>query len=118
LDICEDLKLEPVLAVFAGYAWRRDHVEAGADVLQTVGHAHMNVQNPQFGGSTVKDRRMSTDPTRRFDYSGVTQQRFISLSICGERGFFPKWPLTGLLQALRTEPALTWSSLRGSAPPQ
>lgn len=62
--------MEPVLAVFAG-------------------HAQMNVQNQQFAGGTVKDRRMSPDPTCRFDYSGVAPQRFISLSICGERGSFP-----------------------------
>ena len=48
---------------------------------------HACMSNRQFAGSTI--RRMPPNPTRRFDRSGVAQQWFVSLSLCGEEGIFP-----------------------------
>jgi alpha-N-arabinofuranosidase len=39
LEWCEDLKMQPVLAVFAGYTLNRRHIEAGADLQPYVQEA-------------------------------------------------------------------------------
>ena len=42
LEWCEDLKMQPLLAVFAGYTLNRTHIAAGADLQPYVQEAGRN----------------------------------------------------------------------------
>jgi alpha-N-arabinofuranosidase len=44
LEWCEDLRMQPVLAVYAGYSLRGDHVAPGADLTPYVGDALKEIE--------------------------------------------------------------------------
>jgi alpha-N-arabinofuranosidase len=52
LQWCEDLKIEPVLAVFAGYALSGEHVEPGKDLEPFVQEALEEIEFVQGGADT------------------------------------------------------------------
>jgi alpha-L-arabinofuranosidase len=61
LEWCEDLNMEPVLAVFAGYALRGQHVDPGADLEPYVHEAVDEIEyvigdtNTKWGAQRAKD---------------------------------------------------------------
>jgi alpha-L-arabinofuranosidase len=61
LEWCEDLKMEPVLAVYAGYSLRGAHVEPGPDLQPYVDDALDEIEyvtgdaNTKWGAERVKD---------------------------------------------------------------
>jgi len=87
---CEDLKMEPVLAVFAGYALRGDRVEAGAKLTPYVQEALEEIEyltgdaKTTWGARRTKDGHRAPFPLRYveignedfFDHSGSYEGRF------------------------------------------
>jgi alpha-N-arabinofuranosidase len=66
---CEDLKMEPVLAVFAGYALRGDHVEAGAklepyvqEALDEIEYLTGDAATTKWGARRAKDGHLAAFP--------------------------------------------------------
>jgi alpha-N-arabinofuranosidase len=61
LEWCEDLKMQPVLAVYAGYSLRRDHVPAGPDLQPYVQEALEEIEyvtggmDTKWGAERAKD---------------------------------------------------------------
>jgi alpha-N-arabinofuranosidase len=61
LEWCEDLKIQPVLAVYAGYSMKQEHVEPGADLDPYVQDALDEIEyvigdaNTKWGAERVKD---------------------------------------------------------------
>jgi alpha-L-arabinofuranosidase len=61
LEWCEDLKIHPVLAVYAGYSMKQEHVEPGADLEPYVQDALDEIEyvigdaNTKWGAERVKD---------------------------------------------------------------
>jgi alpha-N-arabinofuranosidase len=52
LEWCEDLKIQPVLAVYAGYSMKQEHVEPGPDLEPYVQDALDEIEYVTGGGST------------------------------------------------------------------
>jgi alpha-L-arabinofuranosidase len=88
---CEDLKMEPVLAVFAGYALRRDYVEAGPklepyvqEALDEIEYLTGDAAATKWGARRAKDGHPAPFPLRYvevgnedfFDRSGSYEGRF------------------------------------------
>ena len=61
LNWCEDLKMEPVLAVFAGYALRHDYVKPGPDLEPYVQEALEEIEYVTGGTNTVWGARRAQD---------------------------------------------------------
>jgi alpha-L-arabinofuranosidase len=61
LEWCEDLKIQPVLAVYAGYSMKQEHVEPGADLEPYVQDALEEIEyvtggpNTKWGAERAKD---------------------------------------------------------------
>jgi alpha-N-arabinofuranosidase len=90
LEWCEDLKMEPVLAVYAGYSMAQEHVDAGAalepyveDALEEIEYVSGGV-NTQWGAQRAKDGHPAAFPLHYvevgnedfFDKSGSYDGRF------------------------------------------
>lgn len=90
LGWCEDLDMEPVLAVFAGYTLNHDHVSAGPDLEPYVQEALEEIEyvtggaDTKWGAQRVKDGYPNPLPLHyveignedEFDRSGSYQGRF------------------------------------------
>jgi alpha-L-arabinofuranosidase len=93
LNWCEDLNMEPVLAVFAGYALKRDYVKPGPDLEPYVQEALDEIEyvigdtNTTWGARRAKDGHPAPFPLRYvevgnedwFDRSGSYDGRFEQL---------------------------------------
>jgi len=61
LEWCEDLQMQPVMAVYAGYSLRGEHIEPGPDLQPYVQDALDEIEyvigakNSRWGGQRVKD---------------------------------------------------------------
>jgi alpha-L-arabinofuranosidase len=90
LEWCEDLKIEPVLAVYAGYSMMQEHVEPGPalepyiqDALDEIEYATGDA-NTKWGGERAKDGHPAPFPLHYveignedwFDRSGSYDGRF------------------------------------------
>ena len=90
LNWCEDLRMEPVLAVFAGYALKRDYVKPGPDLGPYVQDALDEIEyvigdtNTTWGARRAQDGHPAPFPLRYvevgnedwFDRSGSYDGRF------------------------------------------
>jgi alpha-N-arabinofuranosidase len=90
LEWCEDLKIEPVLAVYAGYALRGDHITPGKDLEPFVQSAIDEVEyvtgdtSTRWGAERAKDGHPAPFPLHYieignedwFDKSGSYDARF------------------------------------------
>jgi alpha-N-arabinofuranosidase len=91
LGWCEDLKMEPVLAVFAGYALRHDYVKAGPDLepyvqeaLEEIEYVTGDAATTKWGAQRVRDghptplklRYVEVGNEDWFDRSGSYDGRF------------------------------------------
>jgi alpha-L-arabinofuranosidase len=90
LDWCEDLKIEPLLAVYAGYSLRQQHVNPGPDLQPYVQSALDEVEyltgdvNTKWGAERAKDGHPAPFPLHYieignedwFDRSGSYDARF------------------------------------------
>jgi alpha-N-arabinofuranosidase len=90
LEWCEDLKIEPVLAVYAGYSLRQQHVNPGKDLEPYVQSALDEVQyvtgdtSTKWGAERAKDGHPAPFPLHYieignedfFDHSGSYDARF------------------------------------------
>jgi alpha-N-arabinofuranosidase len=90
LEWCEDLRIEPVLAVYAGYSLAQDHVEPGAalepyvqDALDEIEYATGGADT-KWGAERVKNGHAAPFPLHyveignedQFDHSGSYEGRF------------------------------------------
>lgn len=70
LDWCEDLKMEPVLAIYAGYSLRQQHVEPGPQLEPYVQDALDEIEyviggaNTKWGAQRAKDGHPAPFPLR------------------------------------------------------
>jgi alpha-L-arabinofuranosidase len=68
LEWCEDLKIQPVLAVYAGYSMKQEHVEPGPDLEPYVQDALDEIEyvigdaNTKWGAERAKDGHPSAFP--------------------------------------------------------
>jgi len=90
LEWCEDLKIEPVLAVYAGYALQHDYIKPGKDLEPFVQSALDEVEyvtgdvNTKWGAERAKDGHPAAFPLHYieignedwFDRSGSYDARF------------------------------------------
>jgi alpha-N-arabinofuranosidase len=90
LEWCEDLHIEPVLAVYAGYALRGDHIAPGDDLKPFVQSALDEVEyvtgdtSTKWGAERARDRHPAPFPLHyieignedEFDKSGSYDARF------------------------------------------
>ena len=91
LGWCEDLHMEPVLAVFAGYALRRDYVKAGPELepyvqeaLEEIEYVTGDAKTTKWGAQRAKDghpkpfklRYVEIGNEDWFDRSGSDDGRF------------------------------------------
>jgi alpha-N-arabinofuranosidase len=70
LEWCEDLHMEPVLAVYAGYSLRQQYIEPGTNLVSYVQDALDEIEyiigdaNTKWGAQRVKDRHPAPFPLR------------------------------------------------------
>ncbi len=70
LEWCEDLRMEPVLAVYAGYSLRQQHVDPGTNLESFVKDALDEIEyltggaNTKWGAQRVKDGHSAAFPLR------------------------------------------------------
>jgi len=90
LEWCEDLKIEPVLAVYAGYSLQQEHVSPGADLEPYVQDALDEIEyvtggaDTKWGAERIKDGHAAPFPLHyievgnedEFDRSGSYEGRF------------------------------------------
>jgi alpha-N-arabinofuranosidase len=90
LEWCQDLKIEPVLAVYAGYALRGDHIAVGKDLAPFVQSALDEVEyvtgdtSTKWGAERARDGHPAPFPLHyievgnedQFDKSGSYDARF------------------------------------------
>ena len=90
LEWCEDLKIEPVLAVYAGYSLKGDHIKTGKDLEPYVTSAIDEVEyvtgdtSTKWGAERAKDGHPAPFPLHyieignedQFDKSGSYDERF------------------------------------------
>ena len=90
LEWCEDLKMEPILAVFAGYALRGEHIDAGPKLQPFVQNALDEIEyltggpNTTWGARRIRDGHPKPFPLTYvevgnedwFDRSGSYDGRF------------------------------------------
>lgn len=94
LEWCEDLKIEPVLAVYAGYSLKGQHIEPGKDLEPYVQAAVDEVEyvtgdvNTKWGAERAKDGHPAPFPLHYieignedwFDKSGSYEARFAQIA--------------------------------------
>ena len=102
LEWCEDLKVEPVLAVYAGYALHGEHVKAGKDLEPYVQAALDEVEyvtgdvNTKWGAERAKDGHPKPFPLHYIevgnedwlDHSGSYKERWLQFA----RALHTKYP--------------------------
>jgi alpha-N-arabinofuranosidase len=90
LEWCEDLHMQPLLAVYAGYALKHDYIKPGSDLEPYVQDALDEIEyvigdtNTTWGARRAKDRHPAPFPLRyvevgnedQFDRSGSYDGRF------------------------------------------
>ena len=90
MEWCEDLKIQPVLAVYAGYSLQQEHVNPGADLEPYVQDALDEIEyvtgdvHTKWGAERVKDGHAASFPLRYleignedwFDRSGSYDGRY------------------------------------------
>jgi alpha-N-arabinofuranosidase len=90
LEWCEDLKMEPVLAVYAGYSLRQQHIDSGTNLDSFVQDALDEIEyvtgdaHTKWGAQRIKDGHPKPFPLRYvevgnedfFDRSGSYDGRF------------------------------------------
>jgi len=70
LEWCEDLRMEPVLAVYAGYSLRQQHIDSGTNLESFVKDALDEIEyvtgnaNTKWGAQRVKDGHSQPFPLR------------------------------------------------------
>jgi alpha-L-arabinofuranosidase len=93
LDWCEDLKMEPLLAVYAGYSLRQQHVNPGPDLEPFVQEALDEIEYCTGDASTTWGKRRAADGHPEpfaihfieignedwFDHSGTYDGRFTQI---------------------------------------
>ena len=106
LEWCEDLKIEPVLAVYAGYSLREEHVNPGKDLDPYVQAAVDEVEyvtgdvNTKWGAERARDGHPAPFPLHYieignedwFDKSGSYDARFAQFAR-GLRKHYPQYKL-------------------------
>ncbi len=106
LEWCEDLKIEPVLAVYAGYSLRGEHVTPGADLDPYVRDALDEIEyvtggtDTKWGAERAKDGHPAAFPLHYieignedwFDKSGSYDARFAQFATA-IRAKYPKYKL-------------------------
>ena len=106
LEWCEDLKIEPVLAVYAGYALKGDHIAPGKDLEPFVTSAIDEVEyvtgdvSTKWGAERAKDGHPAPFPLHYieignedwFDKSGSYDARFAQIAK-GLRKVYPQYKL-------------------------
>jgi alpha-L-arabinofuranosidase len=106
LEWCEDLKIEPVLAVYAGYSLKGDHVAPGKDLEPYVQSALDEVeyltgdQSTQWGAERARDGHPTPFPLHyieignedQFDKSGSYGARFAQFA-AALRKRYPQYKL-------------------------
>jgi alpha-N-arabinofuranosidase len=116
LDWCEDLKIEPVLAVYAGYSLRGQHVTPGADLEPYVQSALDEVEyvtgdaNTKWGAERAKDGHPAPFPLHYieignedwFDRSGSYDARFAQFAKA-LRKQYPQYKLIATTRVKETE---------------
>ena len=94
LEWCEDLKMQPVLAVFAGYTLNRDHLDSGAFLKPFVDEALDEIQyitgavTTKWGAERAKDGHpkpfalnyVEIGNEDGFDLSGSYAQRYLQFN--------------------------------------
>jgi alpha-N-arabinofuranosidase len=106
LEWCEDLKIEPVLAVYAGYALKGDHIAPGKDLEPFVQSALDEVEyvtgdaSTKWGAERAKDGHPAPFPLHYieignedwFDKSGSYDARFAQFALA-LRKKYPQYKL-------------------------
>ena len=106
LEWCEDLKVEPVLAVYAGYSLRGEHVNPGKDLEPYVQDAVDEVEyvtgdaSTRWGAQRAKDGHPAPFPLHYieignedwFDKSGSYPARFAQIALALRKSF-PQYKL-------------------------
>ncbi len=106
LEWCEDLKIEPVLAVYAGYSLRGEHVTPGKDLDPYVQDAVDEVEyvtgdtSTKWGAQRAKDGHAAPFPLHYieignedwFDKSGSYPARFAQIALALRKSF-PQYKL-------------------------
>jgi alpha-L-arabinofuranosidase len=127
LEWCEDLKMEPVLAVFAGYSLRGEHVEPGPALEPFVQDALDEIEyltgdkNTKWGARRIADGHPGTFPLHYvevgnedgFDRSGSYSGRFSQFY----RAIKAKYPALQLIStAGGKDPVGVRTSVKGVTP--
>jgi alpha-N-arabinofuranosidase len=116
LDWCEDLKIEPVLAVYAGYSLHGQHVTPGADLEPYVQSALDEVEyvtgdvNTKWGAERAKDGHPAPFPLHYieignedwFDRSGSYDARFAQFAKALHKRY-PQYKLIATTRVKETE---------------
>jgi alpha-N-arabinofuranosidase len=117
LEWCEDLKIEPVLAVYAGYALRGDHIAPGKDLEPFVQSALDEVEyvtgdaSTKWGAERAKDGHPAPFPLHYieignedwFDKSGSYDARFAQFALALRKAY-PQYKLIATTTTVK-EPA-------------
>ena len=115
LEWCEDLKIEPVLAVYAGYALRGDYIKPGPDLEPFVQSALDEVEyvtgdtSTKWGAERAKDGHPAAFPLHYieignedwFDKSGSYDARFAQFAKA-LRGKYPQYKLISTATTLKS----------------
>jgi alpha-N-arabinofuranosidase len=116
LEWCEDLKIEPVLAVYAGYALRGQHINPGADLEPFVQAAVDEVEyvtgdvNTKWGAERARNGHPAAFPLHYieignedwFDKSGSYDARFAQIARA-LRKHYPQYKLIATAPVKATE---------------
>jgi alpha-N-arabinofuranosidase len=111
LEWCEDLKIEPVLAVYAGYSLQQEHIDPGASLQPYIDDALDEIQyvtgdaTTKWGAERVRDGHATPFPLHyveignedQFDKSGSYDGRYTQFY----RAFKARYPA---LQLIATAP--------------
>ncbi len=79
LDWCEDLSMKPVLAVYAGYSLRQQHIDPGTNLVPYVQDALDEIEyvtgdaNTKWGGQRAKDGHPEPFPLRYVEIGNEDQ---------------------------------------------
>jgi alpha-N-arabinofuranosidase len=117
LEWCEDLKIEPVLAVYAGYSLQHEHIKPGKDLEPYVQSAIDEVQyvtgdtSTKWGAERAKDGHPAPFPLHyieignedEFDNSGSYPERFAQFADALHKAY-PQYKLIATTPVKETEP--------------
>jgi alpha-N-arabinofuranosidase len=117
LEWCEDLNMQPVLAVYAGYSLRGEHVEAGPALQPYVDDAVDEIEyvtgdaSTKWGGQRARDGHPEPFPVHFveignedfFDKSGSYDGRFAQF-YKAIKAKYPKLELIATTKVKRTQP--------------